>query len=115
MTEEIITLSKTELDRISVIQSIIGRRLRLGELVQIDGSPHDWFEGYALRCNLIVFIDDATRRLLDLHFSPTGPLGLIWRHSISSLTRMLAQLPYTVINTVFFGSITPIERVTARG
>jgi transposase InsO family protein len=47
------------------------RRARLGELVQIDGSPHDWFEGRAPRCTLIVFIDDATSRLLTLHFSPT--------------------------------------------
>ena len=47
------------------------RRSRLGELVQIDGSPHDWFEGRGPRCTLIVFIDDATSRLLALHFSPT--------------------------------------------
>ena len=36
------------------------RRPRLGELVQIDGSPHDWFEGRAPRCTLLVFVDDAT-------------------------------------------------------
>jgi len=47
------------------------RRPRFGELVQIDGSPHDWFEGRAPRCNLTVFIDDATSRLVALHFSPT--------------------------------------------
>jgi len=29
------------------------RRARLGELVQIDGSPHDWFEGRADRCTLL--------------------------------------------------------------
>jgi len=47
------------------------RRHRLGELVQIDGSPHDWFEGRSLRCTLIVFIDDATGRLMQLRFVPT--------------------------------------------
>lgn len=47
------------------------RRARLGELVQIDGSPHDWFEGRADRCTLLVFIDDATGRLLQLRFEPT--------------------------------------------
>ena len=36
------------------------RRPRLGELVQIDGSPHDWFESRAPRCCLVVLIDDAT-------------------------------------------------------
>jgi len=47
------------------------RRSCLGELVQIDGSPHDWFEGRASKCTLIVFIDDATSRLMALHFSPS--------------------------------------------
>jgi len=46
------------------------RRPRLGELVQIDGSPHDWFEGRGPRCTLLVFIDDATGRLLALRFVP---------------------------------------------
>jgi hypothetical protein len=46
------------------------RRSCRGELVQIDGSPHDWFEGRAPRCTLIVFIDDATGELLALHFAP---------------------------------------------
>jgi transposase len=46
------------------------RRPRFGELIQIDGSPHDWFEGRGPRCTLIVFIDDATSRLTALHFAP---------------------------------------------
>jgi len=36
------------------------RREWFGELIQIDGSPHDWFEGRVPRCTLIVFIDGAT-------------------------------------------------------
>lgn len=47
------------------------RRPRFGELIQIDGSPHDWFEGRAPRCTLIVFIDDATGRLTALRFAPS--------------------------------------------
>lgn len=47
------------------------RRGRFGELIQIDGSPHDWFEGRGGRCTLLVFIDDATGRLVQLHFAPT--------------------------------------------
>lgn len=47
------------------------RRPRVGELVQIDGSPHDWFEGRAPKCTLIVFIDDATSQLLDLQLYPS--------------------------------------------
>ncbi len=46
------------------------RRARFGELIQIDGSAHDWFEGRGPRCALIVFIDDATGRLTALHMAP---------------------------------------------
>ena len=42
------------------------RRSALGELVQIDGSPHRWFEDRGPSCTLIVFIDDATSRLMAL-------------------------------------------------
>jgi len=47
------------------------RRPRAGELVQIDGTPHDWFEGRSAKCSLMVFIDDATSQLVDLQFYPT--------------------------------------------
>lgn len=35
------------------------RRPRVGMMVQLDGSPHDWFEGRGPRCTLIIYIDDA--------------------------------------------------------
>jgi hypothetical protein len=44
------------------------RRPRFGELVQIDGSHHDWFEGRAPGCCLLVFIDDATSKILAMRF-----------------------------------------------
>ena len=44
------------------------RRERAGELVQIDGSPHDWFEGRREKCCLLGFIDDATSRIMHLKF-----------------------------------------------
>lgn len=46
------------------------RRSRFGELIQIDGSVHDWLEGRGPRMTLIVFIDDATGRLTALRFAP---------------------------------------------
>ncbi|MBT3833105.1 MAG: DDE-type integrase/transposase/recombinase, partial [Gammaproteobacteria bacterium] len=46
------------------------RRPCRGELIQIDGSPHAWFEGRSSRCTLIVFIDDATGELMSLAFWP---------------------------------------------
>ncbi|TGS57749.1 transposase, partial [Mesorhizobium sp. M1C.F.Ca.ET.176.01.1.1] len=47
------------------------RRACLGELIQIDGSDHRWFEDRAPACTLLVFIDDATSRLMTLHFTAT--------------------------------------------
>ena len=40
------------------------RRECYGELIQIDGSDHRWFEDRALPCTLLVFIDDATSTLM---------------------------------------------------
>jgi len=51
-----------------VTHQMRARRPCFGELVQIDGSPHDWFEGRAAGCVLLVFIDDATGKLLQLLF-----------------------------------------------
>ena len=45
------------------------RRDCLGELIQIDGSHHDWFEGRSDKCCLIVYIDDATSQLMSLKFT----------------------------------------------
>jgi transposase len=36
------------------------RKEYFGVLIQLDGSPHDWFEGRGPKCTLLVFIDDAT-------------------------------------------------------
>jgi hypothetical protein len=38
------------------------RRSSLGSMLQMDGSHHDWFEGRATKCVLMVIIDDATNR-----------------------------------------------------
>jgi transposase len=53
-----------------VVHAIRQRRTMEGELVQIDGSPYDWFEGRAKYCSLLVFIDDATGKLKYLQFVP---------------------------------------------
>src|SRR5271168_512693 len=44
------------------------RRECIGELVQIDGSEHWWFEDRGPQCTLLVFVDDATSRLMHLRF-----------------------------------------------
>jgi transposase len=55
-------LWKPKSRRVWRVFQLRNRRPRFGELIQIDGSPHDWFEGRGPRCTLIVFIDDATMR-----------------------------------------------------
>ncbi len=52
-----------------VVHPLRERRARYGELVQIDGSPFDWFEGRAPACTLLVYIDDATGKLMELLFT----------------------------------------------
>jgi transposase len=47
------------------------RRECLGELIQIDGSDHRWFEDRGPPCTLLVFIDDATSTLMQLRFVPS--------------------------------------------
>jgi transposase len=47
------------------------RRDCVGELIQIDGSEHRWFEDRGPMCTLLVYIDDATSRLMHLRFVET--------------------------------------------
>ena len=60
------------------------RRACFGELVQIDGSPHDWFEGRAEKCCLLVAIDDATSVIVAAHFVESecslGYMNLMRKH-----------------------------------
>lgn len=44
------------------------RKVAFGIMIQLDGSPHDWFEGRAPKCTLLVFIDDATSKIVWLEF-----------------------------------------------
>jgi hypothetical protein len=45
------------------------RRACLGELVQIVGCAHAWFEDRGPACTLLVYVDDATSRLMALRFA----------------------------------------------
>jgi transposase len=50
------------------------RRGYFGELCQVDGSLHAWFEDRAPDCVLMVCVDDATSTITSLHFSETESL-----------------------------------------
>jgi len=58
------------------------RREQLGELVQLDGSHHDWFDGRRGQAVLMVMIDDATGRVFARFFENES-----WDSSATTLRR----------------------------
>jgi transposase len=50
------------------------RRQHEGEMVQMDGSHHDWFEGRGPWCVLMGFIDDATGRVFGRFYDYEGTI-----------------------------------------
>ncbi len=60
--------------------------------MQIDGSPHDWFEAHAIP--LIVFIDDAPGELMALRFAPADPGLPGMRFPVPVACRVLCRWAY---------------------
>ena len=57
------------------------RRERFGELVQFDGSHHDWFEGRRKKCCLMNMVDDATGKTLSFlseQETTVAAMELLW-------------------------------------
>lgn len=50
------------------------RKHSFGEMIQMDGSHHDWFEGRGPACVLMGYIDDATGRPFARFYSYEGTL-----------------------------------------
>jgi transposase len=50
------------------------RKAHFGELVQIDGSHHDWFEGRGPVCVFMGYIDDATNTVHGLFYDYEGTM-----------------------------------------
>lgn len=105
-----------------VVHTLRERRSCFGELVQADGSPHPWFEARGASCTLLVFIDDATGRLMHVQFVEAEttndyfaglthyieefgkPLALyVDRHSIFKITRGTYHGREDVIGQTQFG------------
>ncbi len=70
------------------------RRACLGELVQIDGSPHAWFEKRGPKCCLILFVDDATSRVLYAHLEPVETTEAYFRGMSSHIKTYGIPLAY---------------------
>lgn len=50
------------------------RKTHVGELVQLDGSHHDWFEGRGPQCVLMAYIDDASSRVFARFYEYEGTI-----------------------------------------
>jgi transposase len=46
----------------------------LGEMLQMDGSHHDWFEGRRPKCVLMAYIDDATNKVYGRFYEYEGTI-----------------------------------------
>ncbi len=78
------------------------RREQKGELVQIDGSPHAWFEDRGPECCLLVFIDDATSKLLWLEFAESETTNAYFKASFGYLRKHGKPLAfYADKNSIF--------------
>ena len=61
------------------------RRECVGELVQIDGCEHWWFEDRGPQCTLLVFIDDVTSRLMHVQFVESKSTFAYFRAALAYL------------------------------
>lgn len=79
------------------------RRECFGELVQADGSPHDWLEGRGPRMDLLVMIDDATSKAVARFYPAETTEGYmdLTRRYLRKHGRMVAM--YTDRNSIFWG------------
>lgn len=50
------------------------RKAHVGELIQLDGSHHDWLEGRGPRCVLMAYIDDASSRVYARFYEYEGTI-----------------------------------------
>ena len=53
------------------------RKHYFGEMIQIDGSHHDWFEGRGPECVLMGYIDDATNNVYARFYEYEGTIPLM--------------------------------------
>ena len=62
------------------------RKAHVGELIQLDGSHHDWFEGRGSRCVLMAYIDDASSRVYARFYAYEGTIP-----AMDSFTRYVTR------------------------
>lgn len=83
------------------------RRAYCGQMVQMDGSHHDWFEGRSPACVLIGYIDDATSRVYARFYEYEGTMPAMDSFKRYALKYGLPQDVYLDRHPAYKGSKTP--------
>ena len=91
------------------------RKEHLGEMVQMDGSHHDWFEGRGPECVLMGYIDDATGEAFGRFYEYEGTMP-----AMDSFRRYIQRwgIPLSVYldkHTTYKSPAKPIHRRGVRG
>ena len=79
------------------------RKAQVGELVQLDGSDHDWFAGRGSRGVLMAYIDDASSRVYARFYTDEGTLP-----ALDSFQRYVGQ--YGMPLAIYADKLRPINR-----
>jgi len=82
------------------------RKAHVGELIRLDGSHHDWFEGRGPRCVLMAYSDDASSRVFARFYEYEGT----WP-AMESFTRYVQRygIPLAVYTDKHTTSRSPAE------
>ena len=95
-------LWKAKKQRKMQVHPLRQRRSCVGELVQIDGSLHRWFEDRAPGCTCLIAVDDASSRLMAMHFVPTETTFAYFEFTRAYITRYgLPTAFYSDKNSIF--------------
>ncbi len=86
-----------------VIHPMRPRRSQYGDLIQIDGSPHYWFEDRGPSCTLLVYIDDPTSCIVQLFFSPSETTEAYLKATIPYIKGVVNPLLSIAKNMEYFG------------
>jgi len=83
------------------------RKAHCGEMVQMDGSHHDWFEGRSSECVLMGYIDDASSRVYARFCEYEGTMPAMSSFKLYALKYGLPQSVYLDCHPTYKGSKKP--------
>jgi transposase len=101
--------------RVKAYRSRRDRKEYFGEMVQFDGSHHDWFEGRRARCCLITMIDDATNIRLSRFFEEETIAGIMEVFSLWIRTYGIPESLYCDKKNAFILTREPTDAELLRG